>query len=310
MNNKKNWKQTLLIGMTLVTGILCFFPTAKTVATVEGDVEPENVKYIESVECLAISREVKKERNVLKKRKLLKEAWQTCSESAIINYQYGYLSERLRKYEKALGYYIKASGLDKGSAKHLFGIGDIHMILGGLEHAIAAFEKGLTLNPDNKRAKRSLKLARIKFNAQTGKEITAEEFVQVMEESPKKSQSASVSVAGPIIRMQITFELNSDQLSNDSKKKLIVVGEALTSESLLEESFEVIGHTDNSGNPEFNMQLSKRRAESVRKFLVEKFKIQESRLTFAYFGDTQPAVPNTTEENQKINRRVEFKLTH
>jgi chemotaxis protein MotB len=45
----------------------------------------------------------------------------------------------------------------------------------------------------------------------------------------------------------------------------------------------------------------------VRKYLLETFAIEPENLIVAYYGDTRPAVPNTTVENRALNRRVEFK---
>ena len=76
------------------------------------------------------------------------------------------------------------------------------------------------------------------------------------------------------------------------------------------------GHTDDIGNPEENMKLSKARSESVKKLLV-KLGIEESRITAEGYGDTRPKAivkgsnpprPDTTLEGRLINRRVEVKL--
>lgn len=65
------------------------------------------------------------------------------------------------------------------------------------------------------------------------------------------------------------------------------------------------GHTDNVGNPEKNMKLSKERAEAVRQYLISKG-VNGERLTAEGFGDTKPIADNETGEGRKRNRRVEF----
>jgi OmpA-OmpF porin, OOP family len=66
------------------------------------------------------------------------------------------------------------------------------------------------------------------------------------------------------------------------------------------------GHTDNVGKPGYNLELSKKRAESVKIYLVEKFKVDGARLTTEGFGDTKPIAKNDTEQGRAQNRRVEL----
>lgn len=260
-----------------------------------------------AADCKAIQQTVKKERNLIKRRNLLGEAINQCKDDPVINFMYGYSLERLRKYEAALKYYIIASGLDKNYAKPFFGMADIYMILGDVSSAVAAYERGMKLQPNNKRAKKSLNLARIKLKAQTGGAISSDDFVAVMKERKPKA-SAVGSVEGPILRMLIIFPGDSTELTEQATDQLsLVVGRALMSPTLKDAVFEVAGHTDDSGSAEVNLAVSKKRAESVKQFLTENFKIAPARLQVAYYGHTRPAAPNTTTQNRQMNRRVEFK---
>ena len=69
----------------------------------------------------------------------------------------------------------------------------------------------------------------------------------------------------------------------------------------------ILGHTDDTGTPEYNMRLSLKRAESVFQYLVEQG-IDSARLTYQGFGQTEPAFPNDSEENRSKNRRIEFRI--
>lgn len=64
------------------------------------------------------------------------------------------------------------------------------------------------------------------------------------------------------------------------------------------------GHTCSIGSEEYNMNLSKRRAASVKKYLVDKFGTDGSRITTVGFGEVKPVASNKTEEGRKRNRRV------
>ena len=67
------------------------------------------------------------------------------------------------------------------------------------------------------------------------------------------------------------------------------------------------GHTCNIGTSEVNMRLGAKRAESVKKELVNRG-VSPSKITTESRGDTEPIAPNTTDENRQKNRRVEIKL--
>lgn len=70
----------------------------------------------------------------------------------------------------------------------------------------------------------------------------------------------------------------------------------------------VKGHTDNVGNADYNMKLSKARAEAVYNYLL-KAGVDASHLTYEYYGMTRPIATNDTPEGQLMNRRVEFEIT-
>jgi len=67
------------------------------------------------------------------------------------------------------------------------------------------------------------------------------------------------------------------------------------------------GHTDNRAPLEYNLKLSRRRAESVKRYLVSKG-IPAAAVTTAGFGYGRPAASNSTREGRRVNRRVEFIL--
>ena len=68
---------------------------------------------------------------------------------------------------------------------------------------------------------------------------------------------------------------------------------------------EVAGHTDDRGTEEYNLDLSMRRAESVRDYLVD-HGIDGGRLVAQGYGRSQPLADTDTAENRRLNRRVEL----
>jgi len=70
-------------------------------------------------------------------------------------------------------------------------------------------------------------------------------------------------------------------------------------------SARIIGHTDNVGDPQYNLALSARRAESVRDALAL-LGVEAHRLSYEGRGDAEPIVPNTSPEGHAVNRRVDL----
>lgn len=71
------------------------------------------------------------------------------------------------------------------------------------------------------------------------------------------------------------------------------------------EVIEVQGHADDVGAPPVNLEISQRRAEAVRAWLVRRG-VDGKRLVAKGYGSSVPVAPNTTEEGRQRNRRVQF----
>ena len=71
----------------------------------------------------------------------------------------------------------------------------------------------------------------------------------------------------------------------------------------------ISGHTDSSGNAVLNLKLSQERANAIKRYIVNKGNIQENRIFAIGYGSEKPIVPEEkTEEDKKLNRRVEFEI--
>lgn len=104
--------------------------------------------------------------------------------------------------------------------------------------------------------------------------------------------------------VSIMFEFNKATLLPASSEILDVLGLVLT--KYPEVRIEVAGHTDSSGPDEYNLRLSRLRAESVREYLIRTCSIDPGRLTARGFGESRPIAENNTPTGRAINRRVEF----
>jgi len=102
----------------------------------------------------------------------------------------------------------------------------------------------------------------------------------------------------------IRFRPNSSEIERDSHPILDQIALALRKHRELEH-VEIGGHTDNTGPREFNMQLSRARARSVREYLLARG-MSPTRLSAIGYGPDKPLGDNATEDGRARNRRVEF----
>ncbi len=119
-----------------------------------------------------------------------------------------------------------------------------------------------------------------------------------------KDMTLQALEVGVSVRLDnIFFDYNEATLRTESHPALDAVVEMLETNPNL--SIEIGGHTDDRGSDDYNRELSQGRAESVRQYLLDNF-VDADRVTAVGYGESQPEVPNDSEANWQINRRVEF----
>lgn len=114
------------------------------------------------------------------------------------------------------------------------------------------------------------------------------------------------AVKKKIILRGVTFAFDSDRLSSDAKPILDEAVNTLKAAGDVKVSIE--GHTDSTGPSEYNLGLSRRRAASVNKYLVDNG-IAGDRLQTEGFGEERPVASNETREGRAQNRRVELQVS-
>jgi len=107
------------------------------------------------------------------------------------------------------------------------------------------------------------------------------------------------------LKQQIHFAPNKDLILKNSYRVLRQVARALKDAPGVIVRIE--GHTDDIGSPAHNLQLSQRRADAVKEFLVRQG-VLRSRIVAEGFGPTRPIAPNTNRAGRAANRRVEFRI--
>ena len=112
---------------------------------------------------------------------------------------------------------------------------------------------------------------------------------------------------GAVVRLNnLFFDVNEYKLKEGSFPELNRVVEILKKQPDMK--MEIGGYTDNVGKPEYNQQLSERRANAIMEYLVKKGGIDPNRLTAKGYGETNPIANNDNEDGRAQNRRVEFKI--
>lgn len=106
------------------------------------------------------------------------------------------------------------------------------------------------------------------------------------------------------IRRRINFASNKAEIASSSFLLMDEITDVLLRNPEIRK-VEIQGHTDNRGAERFNRDLSQKRAESVREWLIE-HGVQADRLTAEGYGSARPLVPNITPGNRARNRRVQF----
>jgi OmpA-OmpF porin, OOP family len=109
---------------------------------------------------------------------------------------------------------------------------------------------------------------------------------------------------GKLVTYGIYFDVNKDIVKPESYGTLKDIAKILN--EVPDVKVKIVGHTDADGQDAANLDLSKRRAASVKAELVKTFNVNGDRLVTDGMGESQPVAPNDTPSNKAMNRRVEF----
>jgi outer membrane protein OmpA-like peptidoglycan-associated protein len=147
---------------------------------------------------------------------------------------------------------------------------------------------------------------------QTDPAATAAEgkFVQTIRNRATRSLSvsereeiATLARDKPNIDLEITFDYNSADISAKSLSAVQALGKALSNPDLRGSTFVVAGHTDATGGESYNQDLSERRADSIKRYLTEKFGISGTDLVTVGYGKSK--LKDAANPMDPANRRVQ-----
>ena len=104
----------------------------------------------------------------------------------------------------------------------------------------------------------------------------------------------------------LLFDFDSDQLRDASKTNLTNLANSLS--EFGDSKLLLVGHTDDKGSDDYNMDLSRRRAAAVASYLISRG-VPSARISTSGRGETEPVAPNDTDADRQKNRRVEVAIT-
>ncbi len=119
----------------------------------------------------------------------------------------------------------------------------------------------------------------------------------------EREEIATIAKDKPNIDLEINFDYNSADISAKSLPSVQALGKALTNPDLKGSTFVVAGYTDAAGGEAYNQDLSERRADSIKHYLVDKFGIAGSDLVTVGYGKTKLKDPS--QPMAEANRRVQ-----
>ena len=119
----------------------------------------------------------------------------------------------------------------------------------------------------------------------------------------ERQEIADIAANKPKIDLEIHFDYNSAEIAKGSTEAVQELGKALSDASMKGSTFVLAGHTDAIGSEAYNQDLSERRADTIKKYLVEHYGLNGSDLVTVGYGKTRPKDPNAPMD--PTNRRVQ-----
>ena len=138
--------------------------------------------------------------------------------------------------------------------------------------------------------------------------VTAAQPEAAPEPPPKPKKKRKAKLLGKKIEIleKVMFDYNKATIKVESHELLNDVAEVIKENPSITK-ISVEGHTDSDGSDKYNKDLSQKRANAVKKYLV-KAGIAEDKLEAVGYGEERPIADNSTDEGKEKNRRVEFNI--
>ncbi|WP_347157922.1 OmpA family protein [Pontibacter chitinilyticus] len=136
--------------------------------------------------------------------------------------------------------------------------------------------------------------------------FTIERELALQQDTTLQIMTRLIDYSIPMVFQNIEFDQNQSDIK--ASMELVLDEVALFLIDHPNYTLEIDGHTDNAGDQDFNRSLSQDRADAIRKYIEQKVHLPPGRIVAIGYGSSAPLREEKTEEDRRINRRVEFKL--
>jgi outer membrane protein OmpA-like peptidoglycan-associated protein len=119
----------------------------------------------------------------------------------------------------------------------------------------------------------------------------------------EREEIAAIAATKPKIDLEIQFDYNSAEITKTSMPSVQALGKALSDANLKGSTFVLAGHTDAIGSDGYNQDLSERRADTIKRYLAEKYGINGTDLVTVGYGESKPK--DAKAPTAPVNRRVQ-----
>ena len=119
----------------------------------------------------------------------------------------------------------------------------------------------------------------------------------------EREQIAEIAKIRPSIDVEVNFDYGSANIGQSALPYVTALGKALANDDLRGNTFVIAGHTDGAGGTPFNQDLSERRADSIKRYLVDKFGIAGADLVTVGYGKSN--LKDASQPLAEVNRRVQ-----
>ena len=283
--------------------ILCALMSIPLLAVADDDCDKAKELYQQGVNLL----------NYSERQAAFEQAVKLCPTyaEAYVNLADAY--ENLGEFDQAEKCYRQAINIKPDLFVPFLGLGEMYLKTGRYRDSYDAFLNGLEIKPDHERLKAGLKVASQRTTQ--GRKFLKSDQIKSCLEGDTAFQLMCMCpgdhysfLKKRICIPPLEFYSDSTRLTPRSRRQLLEIGQALKSDTLSKKQWLIVGHTDSIGSPQYNLELSRRRSESVRDYLVRQHKLEKNLLTTKYFAQNRPSNSNDSYEGKRDNRRVEIIL--
>ena len=203
-------------------------------------------------------------------------------------------------------------GYKSGESEKILGKSDVKPVVAEKVNHVIVWVQGRRLRIYHQEAKvldmptniyADVKLSRLCFRlsrgASSGSYISN---LRITDAAP--DMRSKLITEGKLVSYGIYFDVNKDIVKSESYGTIKEISKVLTDNP--DVKIKIVGHTDSVGDDKSNLDLSKRRAASVKSVLVKEFGIDASRIETDGKGEGEPVAKNDSIVNKALNRRVEF----